>query len=160
MIDAMEFRGFDELALKLEKMGVEIAGPGVDRMVVSGARVFQRGVKERAPRLSAKNQGSNALEPGAMQNDIGVHLRHDALGEATATVRPSRKTAHVQSFVEYGHRMVTGGQSKVTGKGPGRQVGEVAAHPFWRPAYEAEQREAEDAMIESMDGTIGAANAE
>jgi len=70
---------------------------------------------------------------------------HFVLEEAAETIAAGKLTAHVARWVEYGHRMIRGGRSRLlpNGKtrGPGKQIGFVDAHPFIRPAYEATRQE-------------------
>lgn len=57
------------------------------------------------------------------------------------------KQGHVANFVEYGHRMVT--------HRPGqRQVGQVAAHPFMRPAFDASADRAINAFADQVAVTL------
>lgn len=138
-----EIRGFSELAAKMEAGTREIGERRVKRMVLAGARVFKREVVSRAPVLDKKTAGSTSLEPGALKDDIRIAtLKNETL--PTAVVGPSRKTAYVANFVEYGHRMVKG---KVA-------LADVPAHPFIRPAFESAQDEAEQAMIKDFDQPI------
>lgn len=132
------------LAMVQEKM----AKQGVRRAVRAGAEVISNAIEERAPVLNAKNQGSNALEPGALKADIGVRMKTEG-GEPVAIIGPGSSTAHVARFVEYGHRQVSGGYSKVLGNGRVRGPGKVSskdvpAYPFIRPAFEASAEEARD----------------
>ena len=75
-----------------------------------------------------------------------------------AVVGFGKLTRAVAGWVELGHRLVRGGYSKVlkNGKvrGPGRQVGTVAAHPFVRPAYEASVDAANQAFAETFAAEI------
>lgn len=152
-------RGFDELEAKLNGLATALGGATEKKMVRAGAKVFRDEMVRRAPVLSKKTAGSNALAPGALKDDIGIRMKADALGMAEAHVGPGKKTAYVAGFVEYGHRLVKGGQSKVlvSGKtrGSGVQVGEVRAYPFARPAFEAAQREAETVMEQVLDAEVG-----
>jgi HK97 gp10 family phage protein len=148
----METRGFEELAAKLENIGHEVAGPVAKKMVRAGARVMKRAIEERTPTLDAKTASSSALQPGAMKADIRIAYPANEL-IPTAIVGPGKKTAHVANWVEYGHREVHGGQSKVTAKGTtgsGVAGADVPAHPFVRPAFEAAQAETENAMVAEL----------
>lgn len=152
-----EFHGFDELAGKMEAVARKVRGPVAKEMVRAGANVFKREMIDRAPVLDEKNSGSNSLEPGALKDDIRVRFpASEQLLDTTAAVGPGKKTAYVANFVEYGHRMVSGGQSKVGADGKVRGNGKVSdvdvpAYPFVRPAFEAGQGEAEHAMVEKFD---------
>lgn len=139
--------GLDAIRLKLKQQGEHKA-------VRAGARVIQEAMVERTPVQAGTNVGSDSLEPGAMKDDIRVQMIDDE-GEPAALIGPGKKTAHVANWVEYGHRMVTGGQSKLLGKGKSRGSGkasmvDVPAHPFLRPAFEASEQEALAAVEASL----------
>lgn len=116
--------------------------------VRAGADVIAEAMTTAAPVLDAKTAGSTALEPGALKADIRTTQGRTEEGEVAAFAGPGHETAHVARFVEYGHRMVHGGQSKVVdGEGRTRGAGvaseiDVPAHPFLRPAFEASVTEA------------------
>lgn len=154
----MEFRGWDRLQRKLDAVANGISDKGMDRVVRAGARVFRDAVEEAAPVLDERTANSTALEPGALKADIRMGLRHNAVGTAEAHVGPGKDTARVARWVEYGHRLVKGGYSKVLAggktRGPGAEIGEVAAHPFIRPAYEASLSAAEEAMAAELDKVV------
>lgn len=138
--------GLRELQAALDRA----KGPQAQRVLArglrAGAEVFQAAIEERAPVRPAL-PSSTALPPGALRGDIEIHtLRTAEPGGAAVTVGPGKYTAHVARWVEFGHRLVRGGQSKLlpSGKTRGRGVhaGAVPPHPFLRPAFEAAQREA------------------
>jgi HK97 gp10 family phage protein len=149
-----EIRGFDELAKRFES-GAALIEPRARRMVLAGARVFKREVVARAPVLDKKTAGSNSLDPGALKAGIRIATLTEET-QPTAVIGPNKKTAYVANFVEYGHRMVSGGYSQVLpgglARGPGK-AGEkdVQAQPFIRPAFESAQGEAEAAMVADFD---------
>lgn len=157
-MEDFEFSGFDELATSMEGLSEEISGQGMERMVRAGAAVFKRAMVERAPVLDKKTTGSDSLDPGAMRDGIRVYVPK---GETPveAHIGPRKALQRVAVDVEYGHRSVHGGRLTLLGNGKtsGKGVAgeDVPAHPFIRPAYEAAFSAAEDAMIESMNQTVG-----
>jgi hypothetical protein len=94
------------------------------------------------------------LPDGALKSDITVTTHRYKDGTPYVTVQPGKYTARVAQWVEYGHRLVRGGYSKVlkNGKtrGIGKVIGDVAAHPFIRPAYEASR----DAVADIIGKTL------
>lgn len=119
-----------------------------------GAQVTRAAIAERAPVRPDLPSGT-ALPMGALASDIIVRSYTDADGKEVASVQPGEYTDHVAGFVEFGHRMVRGGYSRVdkkTGKtkGHGKEVGQVPAHPFFRPGAEASEDAAAEAIVESL----------
>lgn len=141
----------------LEARRMEMVQVTARKAVHTGAVVIAEAMQTAAPMLDSKTANSTALEPGALKADIratGGRLNED--GELVAYAGPSPKTAHVADWVEYGHRMVHGGQSKIVDgegrtRGPGIAAEEdVRAHPFLRPAFESSVTEAEAARDEVL----------
>lgn len=77
---------------------------------------------------------------------------------------------HVANFVEYGHRMVTHwknkqlytdarGRKRVRKWGGHRDVGQVQAHPFMRPAFDSSQDRSIDAFVGAIRQTVDRFNA-
>jgi len=133
--------------------------------VAAGAAVIEQEMVMRAPILDAKTAESTALDPGTLKSDLRVKmLPIDREGYAAALIGPGELSWHVAIWVEYGHRLVKGGYSKIVkigrnaGKlrGPGREVSQVPAHPFLRPAFET----AIDPAIDSCAETVRAGIAE
>jgi HK97 gp10 family phage protein len=140
--------GLKELDRKLGELGDKQAKKIIRDALKAAGAVFEAAVRARAPVRSGSTSGT-ALPPGALKNDIDSVLgTTDDGGPAlpAVIVRPGKYTRRAAEWVEYGHRQVHGGYSKVlaSGKrrGPGREVGAVPAHPFVRPAYEAAREEA------------------
>lgn len=162
---AIETTGIAEMKAKMQALRQQVRGPLAQRAVRAGGRVIQAAMIERTPINIEKNTGSNSLDPGAVKSDIKVRFpAKENDHETTALIGPGKKTGHVARWVEYGHRMVHGGQSKVgpDGKVRGRGIvhdEDVPAHPFLRPAYEAsvaEAREAEAAeLAKGLKETVG-----
>lgn len=150
----LELTGMQELLAKLEASRVRMAGPEMTIALKEGAKVIQQAMTERAPVLDHRTPGSTALEPGALQKGIKVRMHVGPAG-AEALIGPTGEVAHVARFVEYGHRMVHGGQSKVVDaaghtRGSGTAGEDVPPHPFLRPAFEASVAEAGEVMALSL----------
>lgn len=151
-----DMAGLDAMKARMARMSEQVSGPIARKAVAAGAHVIEDAMIERTPVNVERNAGSNSLEPGAVKADIKVRFppRENDL-ETTATIGPGSKTDHVARWVEYGHRMVSGGQSKVgpdgRTRGPGTAAAEdVPAYPFLRPAFEASEATAMDAVAATL----------
>jgi HK97 gp10 family phage protein len=158
----VQFEGLKELDDKLKQLSDKAARKVIRAGLMEGGKVFQAAVIERAPERPDLPSG-DALPVGALKLDIELHFGRDPEGLPAAIVTPGDHTAHVADWVEYGHRMVTGGYSKETRPGSGKYRGSgmqlkndegelvnVPAHPFIRPAYEGSQAEATDVAIRKI----------
>lgn len=139
---------------ELDEYLTEIADPvrlrKIERKALrKGAKVTQAAVQERAPVRPDLPSGT-ALPIGALAADIVIRSYTDGDGREVASVQPGARTSHAAGWVEFGHQMVTGGRLTKTGKGNGKNVGFVPAHPFFRPAAEASAEAASAAIIESL----------
>jgi HK97 gp10 family phage protein len=147
-----------ELIANMELLRNHVVSRGARRAVVAGAKVIGAAMIERTPQQVEKKAGSNSLEPGEVKRGIKVRSRTED-GEPVALVGPTGKggsIGRVAHAVEYGHRIVTGGKSKlgVDGNyyGGGKvQEKDVPAYPFLRPAYEASST----AAIEAVGAQLG-----
>lgn len=136
-----------QLVANMDAIRNRVAVNGKRRAVRAGAQVIGAAMIERTPMLAAKTNGSDSLDPGEMKDNIKVRDRTED-GEPVALVgvagQRAGKAAH---NVEYGHRMVHGGESRLDGAG--KFVGggivhevDVPPHAFLRPAFEASAAEA------------------
>jgi HK97 gp10 family phage protein len=153
---AIETKGIAEMKARMRSLSQQVSGPIAKKAVRAGGKVIRDAMIERTPELIEKNTGSDALEPGAVKADIKVRFpAAENKYEATALIGPGSKTSHVARWVEYGHRMVSGGQSKVLANGKVRGPGkvheqDVPAYPFLRPAFEESVAEAQAAEVETL----------
>jgi HK97 gp10 family phage protein len=152
--------GLKELDQRLKEMGQAEAKKCIRKALKAGAVVVQAAIQERAP-VRPDLPSSTALPVGALVNDIEIHgaVEGDNLA---ITIGPGSHTAHAARLVEYGHRMVTGGTSRLakSGKYRGRgkeaasvngvKGGQVPPHSFIRLAYEASRTEATDALVTTL----------
>jgi len=151
-----DMAGLDALKARMAGMREHVSGPIARKAITAGGHVIQDAMVERTPVNVEKNAGSNSLEPGAIKADIKVRFpAQEQPLETTATIGPGGKTSHVARWVEYGHRMVSGGQSKIGADGKLRGPGtaaekDVPAYPFLRPAFEASEGPAMDIIAETL----------
>lgn len=149
--------GLRELDRKLSELSTTRAKRIINDGLKAGGAVFQEAIAERAPERPDLPSG-DALPPGALKQDIEVKLTKDDTGLPAVVVGPGKFTSHVARWVEYGHRLVRGGYSRLiksgrhAGKyrGPGSEVGAVEEHPFIRPGYEAAREAAVQATITTI----------
>jgi HK97 gp10 family phage protein len=154
----VEILGLAELQQKLTELSTTAADRCIRTALRAGAEIEQAAIQERAPERPDLPSGT-ALPPGALANDIVVHVRKSDQGNLSAIIGPDKYTSHVARWVEYGHRLVVGGYSsmdKRTGKyrGPGQHKGDVPAHPFIRPAFEATRDEVTTAITTTLASEI------
>ncbi len=118
--------------------------------------VVQAAITEAAPVRMPMKSGT-ALPPGALKSDITLRVTKSSSG-MMAVIQPGPLTRHAARWVEYGHRLVRGGYSRVLRngrtRGPGSVVGEVPAHPFIRPGFESSVGEAVRAFINGLTGRL------
>jgi HK97 gp10 family phage protein len=141
--------GLSELKEMLEDLSTKQADRAIRKALKAGAAIEQAAIIERAP---VKVAGAGGVFPeGALKSDIVVKMTRDNDGAIVATVGPDTYTKRLASWVENGHRIVTGGYSRVLPGGKTRGPGKVhddsvPQHPFVRPAFEATQQEVADTM--------------
>lgn len=152
----IEQSGVEEMKAKMLAMRQHMSGPGSQKAVRAGGNVIKGAMVERTPVLIEKNAGSNALEPGSVKRDILVRFpASENQYQVTALIGPGKRAGRVAHLVEYGHRMVVGGKSRVLANGKVQGNGkvlerDVPAHPFLRPAFEASVAEAQKVLAETM----------
>lgn len=130
-----------------------------------GATVIRDAVAAMAPERPDLPSGT-ALPIGALKNDIIVRSSTDGNGREVATVQPGALTDHVAGWVEFGHQEVAGGKLGLDGKGSGHRVGThgmtstfVPPHPFFRPAEDASEAAATEAIAQSLSEDLVSENA-
>jgi HK97 gp10 family phage protein len=138
---SLAVEGLSDLQAKLDALTKKQGDRCIRTALKAGAVIEQAAISERAP---IHDGTGGTLPPGALASDIVIRFIQDVQGAISAKVGPAKLTAHVARWVEYGHRIVQGGRSRVfaNGKirGPGKAVGVVEAHPFIRTAYEASRQ--------------------
>lgn len=148
---ALKVDGAAELRRALKRVGVEtgtqILGDALDK----GAEVFLAAIVARAPVGKTGNlkNGFRKRKRTVTRGARGLLVR--------AGVQQTKQGSHAM-LVEFGHRIVVGGRATrvrknrrggriIAGTG-GRVVGQVPAHPFIRPAFQAAAAQV-DRMIET-----------
>jgi hypothetical protein len=134
----------------------QLQGDQLDKIMAKaireGAKVYQAAVSEAAPER-VTFAGGDALPPGALKDDV-IIKKAPSTGGPIYQVEFGKLTRHVARWVEYGHRLVRGGRSRVlkSGKtrGKGKEVGQVDAKPFFRDAFEAATEPAAKVISDSI----------
>ncbi|XWK65296.1 hypothetical protein RBB80_16315 [Tunturiibacter gelidiferens] len=110
-----------------------------------------------------KDYSGGILPPGALKSDIIIRVSEDGDGVLQAKIGPDKETAWIANLVEYGHRGVQGGKSRLYAdgktKGPGKQTHDVPEHPFIRPAWEAVSQEVTNTICTTLIAEVEAAAA-
>jgi HK97 gp10 family phage protein len=150
--EGIKIEGLAELQAKLDDLGTKAAERAIRNALRAGAAIEQAAITERAP---IKVGSGGILPDGALKSDFTVTIKKDSNGGMAAIVGPGKYTAHVARWVEYGHRIVTGGYSKVLKSGKVRGPGKVHAesvpeHPFIRPAWEATRDEVTQTVAKTL----------
>jgi HK97 gp10 family phage protein len=149
----VKVEGLAELQAKLNDMKTDGAKRIMNRALRAGGEVFKEEVEQRAP-VRPELPSGTALPPGALQHDISVKTITGDAKSGIVLVGPGRLTRHVARWVEFGHRLVRGGTSRLLAngktRGRGSEVGQVPAHPFMRPAFEAGVQRALEAVKASI----------
>lgn len=145
------------LMAKLKSLETKKADRIMGRAFHEGAKVYQQAVSAAAPERPELPSGT-ALPPGALKSDVVIsHPKSE--GGPIYEVEFGAETAHVANWVENGHRLVQGGYSHaiynkhgeaVGYRGPGKEVTQVEAHPFFRNAFEAASPDAEQIITDSI----------
>ncbi len=138
---------FQALKAKLDGLSGETRVKAERKSLRAVGDLFKTSIIELAPEQSATPHGD--LAPGALKADIKVRV-HVATEDSTTmgdtsrvTIGPGRSTEYVANWVENGHA----GRRSATREGPARNV---PAHPFVRPAFDANEDKAVDLYAETM----------
>lgn len=138
--------GLGELDHAMQDMGEGQAAEGICRRALrAGGDVMKGAIAANAPVRPALPSGT-ALPPGTLQSDITVTVTRESPESFSAWIEPGKYSRHVASWVEWGHRLVKGKKGKV--------VGDVVAHPYIRPAFDANEELAAAAMAESITADV------
>jgi len=145
-----------KLKISLEKVRVQMQVDSARRAVRAGGQVIVAAMIERTPVRIEESVGSNSLPPGEVKASMRVRTKVGRDGNPYALVGPTGGgAARVAHLVEYGHRTVTGGESRLDARGILVGSGkahkqDVPAYPFLRPGFEASSGLALEAVSESM----------
>lgn len=147
----IDIEGLKEIQAQLDSLSKEAGERAIRKALRAGAEIEKAAIETAAP---VKDTTGGMLPAGALKSDITVKMKRDDQGGLIAVVGPGKLTRWVASLVEYGHRLVTGGRSRVLAngktKGPGTQVGTVPEHSFIRVAFESSQQEVADAICTTL----------
>jgi len=161
MADMIQIEGMEGVKAALAQFDVKVQDKAMRAGLRDAAEVMQGAVAAAAPERPALPSG-NALPPGALRSDITLVVKRDA-GILEAIVQPGKYTFHVARWVEYGHRLAKGGQiaweGMVNGRrrrrgGHGHLIGDVPAHPFIRPAFEASIQASIAAFVDGLKAAL------
>jgi HK97 gp10 family phage protein len=139
--DAFEITvdGLTELEKNLDKLGGEFKEQMIRKALRAGGTIMQAAIMANTP-INPVIPGpkSTALPPGALQSDVHLSVSKDKETDSfSAWIYFGKSTVRYARWVEWGHRLVHGGRYKSWGKrGKGKEIGDVVAHPFIRPAFE------------------------
>ncbi|MDE2099253.1 MAG: hypothetical protein KGL39_18510 [Patescibacteria group bacterium] len=149
--EMIRVEGLDQVRAELARFDAAVQDRATRAGLRRAADTVADAIEERAPVRPALPSGT-ALPPGALKADFGFTISRRS-GVLMAVIQPGKLTRHVARWVEYGHRMVKGGYLSVKrGKlrGHGKEVGNVPAHPFIRPGFEASVVPAVNAFAEGL----------
>jgi HK97 gp10 family phage protein len=151
---SIDIKGLAELKATFESLTKKDADRCVAKALMAGAEIEQAAIVGHA---NFRTTGG-LLPEGALANDIEITRHRSKDGNSYITVGPGKYTSSVARWVEYGHRLVRGGYSRLLAngktKGPGSQVATVPEHPFIRPAYEESRQAVADAIATTLNTEI------
>lgn len=129
----VKIQGLEGIEEKLRSAGTKLAAKALRRALRVGGNVLRDEIRARTP-----------VETGILRKNVKLRVSVSAKREESiAKVGFGRQTV-VARAVELGHRQLT---HKKQGK---KQVGQVPAHPFIRPAFEAAKQKAIDAFAQTI----------
>ena len=154
----IQIQGLSDLQATLDGLAEKDSNRMIRGALFDAGEPVQLAVSQRAPERSQLPSGT-ALPPGALKMDIVVRVPR-ASNILMSLIGPDTLTRHAARWVEFGHRMVRGGNSTLgrNGKyhGSGQHVGEVPEHPFMRPAWEESKALAAETFAASLRSRIEA----
>jgi HK97 gp10 family phage protein len=147
---SIKIEGLAELESKLQGLPEEIAKKLFRRALRASGQVIQKEIQSRAPvKTEESGPRSNSLPPGALKADIKTRVTvTPEKGGGSASIGPSKKTAHVARWVENGHNIVGHRPNK-------KKIGKKAkARPFIRPALDASAQKAVETFADVLGDAI------
>lgn len=134
---SVRIEGLQALDARLKAMGTTDAKRCIRMALRRGAEIMQSSIQSRTP-IRPDLPSGTALPQGALASDIEIHqiVLDDNLA---VSIGPGSHTAHVADFVEFGHE---------------RKGGQVPAHPFLRPSYEATREQSVAAIVTTLAAEI------
>jgi HK97 gp10 family phage protein len=151
MADGLEITttGFAEVERSLDDLGQSLGEQICRKALRAGGNVMKAAIAANAPVRPDLPSGT-ALPAGALQSDITVVVTKEAPDSFSAWIEPGPASRHVSIFVEWGHRLVKGE----------RQIGDVSAAPYIRPAFDANEDLASNAVADTIATEVNAAASE
>lgn len=130
------FEGIAEFEGAMVQLSIDLPEKVIRKGLRAGGQVVQAAVTLAAPVRDPSKPSTTALPPGALKSDIELRVMKESDGSFSALIQPGKYTRYAARLVEYGHEMIVGGRK---GKG-GASIGQVPAHPFFRPAFEGSEQ--------------------
>lgn len=131
---------FSKIAAKLDKI-TQAAGKAMRPAAQAGAQVFYDEVRQRVPVSAAPHKsGKKTYNPGTLRKAIYQAFADKESGDGRAMYRVSWNKTHAfyGRFLEFG-------------------TSKMAAKPFLRPAFDAAQAKALDAVKQRMQAEVSKA---
>lgn len=132
-----------------DEMSIEITGIQEVQHLLDTAperivkHAFAKSLAAAAVPVVQELQMRTPVEHGDLKAHIMTDIAIDANGKGGSAAVGFGREGHKALWVEFGHRMV--------GHKPGKkQVGQVPAHPFIRPAFDASANKAIEAFSETL----------
>jgi len=139
--------GIEETCAALDQLPKGIVVGGYAKALRKGISVIESAIEAKTPIQLRNSGGDLVVEGGELKAAIKSTVDVDPGGKGGDAGITFGNQTHIANFVEYGHRMV--------GHKPGKkQVGQVPAHPFIRPAFDATAEKAIDVFAESLAETV------
>ena len=149
--ELIEIEGLDEICHLLESAPKEAVPKALLAGFTAWGEVMQAAIVSVTPVRQVRSGGDE--EYPALIEDLAFTVTLDSTFRGGFAEVGFGKQAYVARFVEYGHRQVSHGDSKQTRK----ELGQVAPHPFMRPAADAVGEEALDAFVSAVYVELAAA---
>lgn len=144
------FEGIAEFEGAMVQLAIDLPEKVIRRGLRAGGQVIQAAITLAAPVRNPSLPSTTALPPGALKSDIELRVvKEQEDASFSAIIAPGKYTRYAAYLVEYGHEMVVGGRK---GKG-GTTIGQVPAHPFFRPAFEGAEQ---GAMVVAEEAILAA----
>lgn len=153
---SVSIEGLAEIEAELSRLSIELRGSVLKKAMRKAAN---RGKAEAGLAAPKGTGGGDPDLPELSKSVATKHIERDDVQIAIVGTIPEAQQAYL---VEFGHRMVLGG-TVPSGKpertrtaadpedtGKGRVVGEVAPHPWFRPAQEAAEPQIERILIDGL----------
>lgn len=162
MADGLEIAtlGFAEVERSLDDLGQSLGEQICRTALRNGGNLMKAAISANAP-VRVPLPSGTALPPGTLQSDITVTVTKDGEQSFSAWIEPGKFSIRVSRWVEWGHRLVHGGRYMNWRKrGKGKEIGDVKAYPYIRPAFDANEELAFEAVADTIATEVNAAAAE